>query len=184
MSAIDPADVLALLEEKPYLEEELVALFGVPANIVRFVLKGLYADHQVRRVGTERRWALASYVAPLARPHLTKPARMLPDFETDQDVEMAVEDDVVASEIEEDQAPLEVEPPPQRERGQRRLYPKTTDAGGAPLRQASRVHVPIDTPPAWWVTAPRENFSGRAKHEQERMRSSKEALQVPFRMLK
>lgn len=144
MSAIDPLDVLAILEERPYLEEELVTLFGAPADVVRFVLKGLFRSNQVKRVGAERRWALASYQAPAQRPHLTKPARIL------RDVEKADEDDEAVDEVDEDvdgvedvDTDEELPPAPQRERGQRRLYPSGT-------RQA-KTKAPIAAAPGWWV---------------------------------
>src|SRR4051812_25384407 len=58
---VDAADLLAVLEERPYLEEELAELFGASADVVRVALKQLHRSCAVRRVGSERQWALITY---------------------------------------------------------------------------------------------------------------------------
>lgn len=65
---LDPADVLALLEEKPYHDDELVACLEVPPDVLRFTMKALKRDGKVKRVGVDSKWALASYVAQAGRP--------------------------------------------------------------------------------------------------------------------
>jgi hypothetical protein len=137
VSAIDNDDLLAVLEERPYLEEELVALAGVPADVIRFALKQLHHAHKVKRVGAERRWALAAYQAPMERPHLTKPARMLREVEdVDEDLDDAIEDDAGdpdAAVVDDDEL-LDVPPvesrKPNRDKllgaGGRRMYPAGT----------------------------------------------------------
>jgi hypothetical protein len=173
MSAIDPLDVLAILEERPYLEEELVALFGAPAGVVRFVLKGLYRSSRVKRVGTERRWALATYQAPLERPHLTKPARVLRDVEqADEDLDEPIDDadDTDTAEDELLDASQVEEDKPNRDRllgaGGRRMYPAGT------RQKASRKPAVADSP-AWWVkhAAPdqRDSFKNAAAERNAEM---------------
>jgi hypothetical protein len=173
MSAIDGDDLLAVLEERPYLEEELVALAGVSADVIRFALKQLARAKKVKRVGTERRWALATYQAPLERPHLTKPARVLRDVEqVDEDLDEpiddadetdAAEDELLdASQVEEDK--------PNRDKllgaGGRRMYPAGT------RQKASRKPAVADAP-AWWVkhAAPdqRESFKNAAAERNAEM---------------
>jgi len=136
MSAVvDPLDVLAVLEERPYLEDELVALFDVPWNVLRFVLKGLSTAGQVKRVGTERKWALSSYQAPVQRPHLTTPARMHRAIEkaANADDQEFLDDLLAPDEVEADQdAEVIADIPVAPERGQRlgangrRIYPAGT----------------------------------------------------------
>jgi hypothetical protein len=41
----------------------------------------------------------------------------------------------------------------------------------------------VEAVPSWWTTAPREHFSQRATPEHKRMRTSKEARQVPLQIL-
>lgn len=68
MSAtLDPVDILALLEETPYHEAELVEALGVSARVVRVALKALKRAGQVKRTGEVGKWALTSYVAPIGR---------------------------------------------------------------------------------------------------------------------
>lgn len=186
---VDPTDVLALLEEKPYTEAELLALFETSPQILRFTLKALKRDGQVKQVDT--RWALASHIVPSAPASQTAPARRLPDVEElDDAIAAAAEDLEPADVIDEDETAAVDEQPdaPLPVRGERlgvnrqRLYPrKTTDAAGAPLRQASRISVPVE--PAWWVGLDRQQLAAEIALRAEAMRGTKENLRVPLRIL-
>lgn len=148
---IDGADILAILEERPYLEEELADLFGTSADVVRDALKQLHRSCAVKRVGAERRWALLTYQAPTERPHLTKPARIRALVSADADEEpgdeVPLDRDDAAPDPDDDIVDDVPEPP---QRGQRlgdhgrRLYPVGTRH--TPTKKAKAA----DTP-AWWV---------------------------------
>lgn len=225
---INPADVLALLEEKPYHAQELVEAFGVSADVVRFTLKAMKRDGALKQIGTDQRWALASYVASAGRrPVLDRqacraailvalaggplPTRII--VERSRFNRTAVKDELDAllqagqiahlgaARWSQWALPSWTPPPPAPAKaarkaqaviavrdtllgeGGRRLYPKSTDAAGAPLRQAKPVNVPGDTPPSWWVGLSRDGLNAGIAVRAEAMRGSKENLRVQLRIL-
>jgi len=64
---LDPADILALLEEQPYLEADLAALMEVSPDVLHGALRILMRSGQVKRVGMAQQWALASFDAKAGR---------------------------------------------------------------------------------------------------------------------
>lgn len=142
---IDPLDILALLEEKPYTEAELLELFEASPQILAFTLKALKRNGRVTRVGG--RWALSTVQASPAPVSEPKPARPVPDV--DEDLEDALDD---AEDLEpalgEDDELLEAPEPTRRARDQRlgdgsRIYPTGT--------RQTKLPKDIGSGPGWWV---------------------------------
>lgn len=75
MSPVDRADILAILEERPYHQAELEETLGASSVVVKFTLKAMKREGLLKRVGTEQKWALTSFVAPVGRkPRVDRPA--------------------------------------------------------------------------------------------------------------
>lgn len=186
--ALDPADVLALLEEHPYDQVELAGVLGVPITVVRRTLKALKRGGQVKRVGGEKKWALASYVAPVGRPRSSSsPVKLTKSSHLNNaaDDDLALEDDDVAGDVDDTDADveqLEAEPPASNV-GSLKSEVRSTNARGKALRQPVDSTIKKDAPPAWWVDAKPDGFTDQARTHQARMRASKESKFVPFRML-
>jgi hypothetical protein len=66
--AIAADDVVALLEDGPHHEHELIAWLGRPADLVRHELKRLQIGGVLKRIGTDRQWALCEAAVPIAKP--------------------------------------------------------------------------------------------------------------------
>lgn len=175
MSAIDPLDVLALLEEKPYTEAELLELFETSPQILAFTLKALKRNGRVTRVGG--RWALSTVQAPPAPVTTPKPARPMPDV--DEDLEDALDDDAEDLEPALDEADerLEALEPTPGTRGQRlgadsaRMYPTG--------QRQVKLPKDIASGPGWWVAhaAPgqRDQFQQAAAARNAEMREKSPA---------
>lgn len=167
MSAVDPLDVLALLEEKPYTEAELRALFGTSSQILTFTLKALKRDGQVRQLA-DRRWTLAP--APTA-PVVDRraPVDSL-DEDLDEDLAEAIDAKAIAiddpADVDEENAPA----PPAKY--QRPDYPIGT-------RQGATKKAPPSNEPGWWVrfAAPdqRDAFQSAAAARNDEMREKSPA---------
>jgi hypothetical protein len=67
VSVIDPADVLALLEDGPQALTALAGWLKAPDVVTDGVLQALRAQGAVKRVSDDR-WALASDATPAAGP--------------------------------------------------------------------------------------------------------------------
>jgi hypothetical protein len=73
---VNREDMLALLEDGPKDSGTLAEWFGHPPPRIIAALRAMGRDGQVKRVGSERRWALAGYVAPVGRkPSIDHAAR-------------------------------------------------------------------------------------------------------------
>lgn len=68
MKLPDADDIIAILETGPQTSAELVALFETTAEALDIVTRRMVQDGQLRRVGTSRRLALASWIAKDGRP--------------------------------------------------------------------------------------------------------------------
>jgi DNA-binding IclR family transcriptional regulator len=65
---LDIDDVLALVEERPMTSGELAELLELPADVVHRCLLAAGRAGTLKRVGTDRAWALPSVVAPSGAP--------------------------------------------------------------------------------------------------------------------
>jgi len=65
---IDRDEILALLEEQPYATVQLAELLDVPERDVVPALRALQDAGVIKRIGVDRKWALASHDAPPAPP--------------------------------------------------------------------------------------------------------------------
>jgi hypothetical protein len=153
--------ILALLEEAPYTIGNLSALMRVHRGAVAMALKTLAREQQVHR-GPDDRWRLGARDVKAAPPVDTAGV---------DDIAAVDPDDLEPPDVD-DQDELDAEdldePPVERRRA---------------LRQSTPTRVTVDAGPSWWCEAPRDGFSRRATIEHRRMRGSKEAHQVPFRIL-
>lgn len=173
---LDPLDVLAILEERPYTEAELLALFETSRQILTFTLKALKRDGRVTHVGS--RWALHTVPAPPAPVSAPTPARTPPDVD-EEDLEAALNDDAedLALVVDDDEELIEAPERTPGTRGQRlggdgaRMYPTGT-------RQA-KLPKDIASGPGWWVAhaAPgqRDQFQQAAAERNAEMREKSQA---------
>jgi hypothetical protein len=153
--------ILALLEEAHYTIGNLAALMRLHRGAVAMALKTLAREQQVHR-GADDRWRLGAREVKAAAP-----------------VDAARVDDIAAIDPDDLELP-DVD-------AQDALDADDLDDPPVDRRRALRQHVPttmtVDASPSWWCEAPRDGFSRRATIEHRRRRSSKEAHQVPFRIL-
>src|SRR4051812_17529317 len=65
--SLNRADVLALLEERPYPTTELAGVLGVDERTLRLELLRMGRASLVKRVGMAQHWALPAFVAKPGR---------------------------------------------------------------------------------------------------------------------
>ena len=176
--------ILALLEEAPYSIGQLSALMRLHRGAVNAALRMLARQQQVHR-GADDRWRLGTREtrhesrSPDGDGHLGRssgsvgaeqnksvPRDPRPDADgwhkagsEPADAHLFDEDDV--SDIDED----------------------IVDDTPALRQPRAATKMTVEAAPSWWTTAPREGFSQLATVEYKRMRGSKEAHQVPLRLL-
>lgn len=197
---IDSADVVALVEDGPHSLAELAGWLDRPIDVVRFALKALQRDGVVKRVGEDKRWALASYEPTNGRPivvdHKARHAAILAclvdgPLSTQQLMDRLKESRKIISF---ESGDLLKSKKVQRVRLGRYEVVWALPDWKSPIERKPPVQatpapptprpvqtVKKDVPPSWWVQAPASGFTGLAETHLDRMRGSRHShIQSPI----
>lgn len=190
--SVNREDLLLLLADGPQCLEDLAQWLGISQVMASRALGDCLRSGEVRHVGAERKWALASYVAPTARPHLAS-GSPLRNEQVHPVIEDGLDPDPDLADIEEEDTPsfvddlIDKEPgdpfdgelagvqepdwdAPPVKRGPER--PKKKDG----LRQV--VTDTSERGPSWWVGKSREEHSREAASRQYAMSQSPQARTI------
>lgn len=175
-------ELLALLEEGPQATADLAQWLQQPRIAVVHHLGAMRREGLVKRIGTEKRWALIGYeprvgrpprrAAPQPRPpERVAPAVVRPSAPEVPDVELV---EMALEEVPDDELPdLDVDETPDHQVLDRLASVRR------PLRQPverpSVATVRSDAEPSFWVNCDRAELNRRIAERQEEMRNSKAA---------
>jgi biotin operon repressor len=198
-AAIEAADILALLEDGPHSQAELVAWLEQPAAVVRFLLKAMQRDGVLKKVGLEKKWALVSYEATNGRPIVVdhkarhaailaclvdgplstqqlmdrlKESRKIISFECGRLLKGAKVQRVRLGRYEVVWALPDWKSP--RIERKPPVQAKPVPPTPRPVQTVKK-----DVLPSWWVTAPANGFTELATSQLERMQESKHSRVTP-----